>query len=181
MNMVVLFLCLQRPTANDLHSRRGIYASPSQVRRGTVSQVVKPKPRDPRLLHRCTKCRAIIPPRVAPPSMALRTPTTAEQSSAAVTALCYHLVWVHPFAGNLFLLCSVYGRYNECRDKRGDVMTTTRAATLRAKWKQRAIASQCEHRYLELEGMALGHSADNYYCIVCGECVVRNHYDFLLH
>jgi hypothetical protein len=29
--------------------------------------------------------------------------------------------------------------------------------------------------------MALGHSADNYYCIVCGECVIRNHYDFILN
>jgi len=61
----------------------------------------------------------------------------------------------------------------------GDVMTEARAATLRVKWEQRATPSLCEHRYLELEGIALGHSADNYYCIVCGECVVRNHYDSL--
>lgn len=60
-------------------------------------------------------------------------------------------------------------------------MTEARAATLRVKWNQRATPSPCEHRYLELEGMALGHSADNYYCIVCGECVVRNHYDSLTH
>jgi len=61
------------------------------------------------------------------------------------------------------------------------VMTEARAATLRVKWNQRATPSPCEHRYLELEGVALGHSTDNYYCIVCGECVVRNHYDSLSH
>jgi hypothetical protein len=60
-------------------------------------------------------------------------------------------------------------------------MTTARAATLRAKWKQRAAPSHCEHRYLEVEGIALGHSADNYYCIMCGECVVHNHYDPVSH
>jgi hypothetical protein len=56
-------------------------------------------------------------------------------------------------------------------------MTEARAAILKVKWKQRAVPSQCEHRYLELEGVALGHSVDNYYCIVCGECVVRNHHE----
>jgi hypothetical protein len=65
------------------------------------------------------------------------------------------------------------------RTTEGDVMTEARAATLRVKWEQRATPSPCEHRYLELEGIALGHSADNYYCIVCGECVVRNHHDSL--
>jgi hypothetical protein len=45
--------------------------------------------------------------------------------------------------------------------------------------KLRAAPPLCEHRYLEVEGIALGHSADNYYCIVCGEYVVCNHYEFL--
>jgi hypothetical protein len=61
------------------------------------------------------------------------------------------------------------------------MMTLLQAAALRVRWNRRATPSPCEHRYLELEGMALGHSVDNYYCIVCGECVVRNHYDSLLH
>ena len=60
-------------------------------------------------------------------------------------------------------------------------MTTVRAAALRMKWTQQANPFPCQHRYLELEGIALGHSADNYYCIVCGECVIRNHYDFILN
>ena len=61
------------------------------------------------------------------------------------------------------------------------MMTITRASALRVKWKQRATFLPCEHRYLEVEGVALGHSADNYYCILCGECVVRNHHDFALN
>ena len=61
------------------------------------------------------------------------------------------------------------------------MMTTTRASVLRVKWKQRATFLPCAHRYLEVEGVALGHSADNYDCIVCGECVVRNHHDFILN
>jgi hypothetical protein len=60
-------------------------------------------------------------------------------------------------------------------------MTLVRAAALRVKWKQRAAPLPCEHRYLELEGAALGHSADNYYCIVCGVCVVRNHHEFVFN
>ena len=48
-------------------------------------------------------------------------------------------------------------------------------------WKLRAATPLCQHRYLEVEGIALSHSADNYYCIVCGECVIRNHYDFILN
>lgn len=58
-------------------------------------------------------------------------------------------------------------------------MTDARAAALRVKWERLAASLPCEHRYLEVEGIALGHSADNYYCIVCGECVIRNHYDFI--
>ncbi|MBM2846184.1 MAG: hypothetical protein HW407_1496 [Bacteroidetes bacterium] len=57
-------------------------------------------------------------------------------------------------------------------------MTMARVATLRGKWKQQAALPHCDHRYLELEGIALGDLADNYYCIVCGKCVVRNHYGF---
>jgi len=60
-------------------------------------------------------------------------------------------------------------------------MTEARAAILRVKWEQRAAPLPCEHRYLEMEGTALGHSADNYYCIVCGKCVVRNHYEFIVN
>ena len=56
-------------------------------------------------------------------------------------------------------------------------MTEARAAALRVKWDRLAAPLPCEHLYLEVEGIALGHSADNYYCMVCGACVVRNYYD----
>jgi hypothetical protein len=46
-------------------------------------------------------------------------------------------------------------------------------------WKLRAAPPLCQHRYLEVDGIALSHSVDNYYCIVCGKFVVRNHYEFL--
>jgi ssDNA-binding Zn-finger/Zn-ribbon topoisomerase 1 len=50
-------------------------------------------------------------------------------------------------------------------------MTTTQAAELRVKWKQRADAPKCEHLNLELEWSEGGYTTGNYNCIVCGEAV----------
>ena len=52
-------------------------------------------------------------------------------------------------------------------------MTTTQAAELRVKWKQRLDAPKCEHLNLELEWDDSGNVTVNYNCIVCGEAIAR--------
>ena len=90
-------------------------------------------------------------------------------------------VYPEHFLTKFFLHSWAWERYNELGTTEADVMTEVRAAALRVKWTQRANPFPCQHRYLELEGIALGLWADNYYCIVCGECVVRNHHEFVFN
>lgn len=52
-------------------------------------------------------------------------------------------------------------------------MTTTQAAELRLKWKEKARQPPCEHLNLELEWTENGFRTGYYSCIVCGEQVVR--------
>lgn len=55
------------------------------------------------------------------------------------------------------------------------MMTTSQAAALRVKWKQRMDRTPCEHLNLELEWNDLGHSKGNYICILCGESVAQRY------
>lgn len=48
-------------------------------------------------------------------------------------------------------------------------MTTSQAAELRVKWKQRTDTPKCEHLNLELEWSDNGYRTGNYNCILCGE------------
>jgi hypothetical protein len=52
-------------------------------------------------------------------------------------------------------------------------MTTTQAAALRVKWKQRGEPLRCEHLNLELEREDSGVFTGNFHCSVCGELVPR--------
>lgn len=54
-------------------------------------------------------------------------------------------------------------------------MTTTQAAELRVKWKQRIDPVECKHLNLELEWTDSGFPTGNYNCIVCGENVCASH------
>ena len=53
------------------------------------------------------------------------------------------------------------------------LMTTTQAAELRVKWKERTDAPKCEHLTLELEWSENGYFTGNYTCIVRGDPIAQ--------
>ena len=56
-----------------------------------------------------------------------------------------------------------------------DAMTTTQAAALMDKWKQRVAPRPCVHHNLELERNDSGSFTGHYQCSVCGESVAIKH------